>query len=112
MEITKEQNGAVTVVGIVGSLDALTAPQLADFFQQQLAGGNAKLVADLKSLEYTSSAGLRVILNTVKEARQKGGDVRLAGVGPNVSKVFEMSGFHNILKFYPDAAGAVASYGG
>ena len=111
MDVSKEQHGAATIVSIVGSLDALTAPKLSEFLNQQLAEGNIKIVANLSGLEYTSSAGLRVILNTVKEARQKGGDVRLTGVNTNVSKVFEMSGFHNILKFYPDVAAAATSFG-
>ncbi len=111
MEVTKEQHGVVTVVAVIGSLDALTAPQLAQFFNEQLAEGQVKLVANLIQMDYTSSAGLRVILNTVKEARQKGGDVRLTGVATTVSKVFEMSGFRNILKFYNTLDEAVASYG-
>ena len=111
MEVTQEQRGSVTVVSINGSLDALTAPTLSEFLNQRLAEGNVRLVANLAHLDYTSSAGLRVILNTVKEARQKGGDVRLAGVTSNVAKVFEMSGFHNILKFFANADAAVASFG-
>lgn len=111
MELTKEQKGAVTVVSVAGSLDALTAPQLSQLFNEQLAEGNVKMVANLIQMDYTSSAGLRVILNTVKEARQKGGDVRLTGVAPTVTKVFDMSGFRNILKFYDTLDQAVASYG-
>lgn len=111
MEVSQEQKGSVTVVSISGSLDALTAPTLSEYLNKQLAEGKVRLVANLAALDYTSSAGLRVILNTVKEARQKGGDVRLAGVSSNVSKVFEMSGFHNILKFFPNADAAVTSFG-
>lgn len=111
MEVSQQESGSVTIVSITGSLDALTAPTLSEFLNARLAEGKVRLVANLAALDYTSSAGLRVILNTVKEARQKGGDVRLAAVSSNVSKVFEMSGFHNILKFYPNAQAAVASFG-
>ena len=76
----------------------------------QLDAGSVKLVADLAQLDYTSSAGLRVLLNGVKAARQKGGDLRLAAVQPNVKKVLDLSGFMSIMKSFPDVAAAVASY--
>jgi anti-sigma B factor antagonist len=110
MEIKHVEKGTALVVSILGSLDALTAPQLTEFLAQQLAEGRANLIADLAALDYTSSAGLRVLLNTTKEARQRGGDVRLAAVQTNVQKVFELSGFTSILKFYPDVQSAVESF--
>ena len=110
MQVTQEERGAVTVASISGSLDATTSPQLTEFFTRQLADGRFNLVVDLAGLEYTSSAGLRVLLNTTKQARQRGGDVRLAAPVPNVKKVFELSGFTSIMKFYPDVLSAVASY--
>jgi anti-sigma B factor antagonist len=110
MEIGQIQQGTVTIVSVIGSLDALTAPQLTQQLDTQLQAGNAKLVVDLAKLDYTSSAGLRVLLNTVKEARSRGGDLRLASVQPNVKKVFDMSGFASIIKFFPDVVAAVASF--
>lgn len=110
MEITHQQKDHVTIVSVIGSLDALTAPTLSEFFESRLAEGHSKLVVDLASLDYTSSAGLRVLLSAVKEARSRGGDVRLAAAQPNVKKVFDLSGFVNIIKFFPDVAAAVASF--
>jgi anti-anti-sigma factor len=110
MEITHTYQDAVTVVVVTGSVDALTAPQLGGSLTQQIGTGRVNLVLDLARLDYISSAGLRAILGAAKEARQRGGDLRLAGVQPNVSKVFEMSGFTNILKFYADADAAAQSF--
>lgn len=110
MEQSVHAQGDVQVVTITGSLDALTAPELGDTLSTQLKSGNAKLVADVAGLDYTSSAGLRVLLNSVKEARQKGGDLRLAAVQPNVDKVLELSGFKTIIKTFPDVASAVSSF--
>ena len=110
MEIKHESKGEITVVAIAGSLDALTAPQLTDYLTKEMGAGHNQLVVDLAGLEYTSSAGLRVMLNAVKEARQHDGDLRVAAVRPTVSKVFEMSGFTSILKFFPDVDAAVKSF--
>ncbi len=110
MEITHRYEGQVAIASVVGSLDALTAPDLNEFFNRWLTEGNSKLVVDLSRLEYTSSAGLRVLLSAVKEARAHGGDLRLAAAQTNVKKVFELSGFDSIMQFFPDVATAVASF--
>jgi anti-anti-sigma factor len=110
MELSSMAKGDVQVVAVNGNLDALTAPELADALATELREGRTQLVADLNGLEYTGSAGLRVLLNTVKDARSKGGDLRLAGVQPNVKKVLDLSGFMSIMKSYADVDAAVASF--
>jgi len=110
MEIQNRQIEGVTVISLKGSIDALTAPQITEFMQAQIANGNVKLVADLSGVDYTSSAGLRVLLGAIKETRAQNGDMRLAGVQPDVLKVLNLSGFTNILKRYDDVNAAVASY--
>jgi len=110
MDIQARQAGGVTILTLVGSIDALTAPRITEFIQGQIAQGNAKLVADFQGVDYTSSAGLRVLLGAIKESRSQSGDMRLAGVQPDVFKVLNLSGFTNILKLYPDLDAAVASY--
>jgi anti-sigma B factor antagonist len=110
MDLSTESKGNVQIISVKGSLDALTAPELADALATQLREGNTQLVADLSELDYTSSAGLRVLLNSVKEARSKGGDLRLAAVQPNVKKVLDLSGFMSIMKSYADNDAAVASF--
>lgn len=110
MNISHEEKGSITVVAISGSLDALTAPLLTDYLNKELGAGKSKLVVNLSGLDYTSSAGLRVLLNGVKQSRQHGGDLRVAAARPTVNKVFEMSGFTSIIKFFGDVDGAVKSF--
>lgn len=110
MQLSHKQDGAATVISIVGNLDALTAPQLTEYIGKRIGEGNVKLIVDLAHMDYTSSAGLRVLLSAVKDARARNGDLRLTAAQPNVNKVFEMSGFTNILKIFADVPTAVASY--
>lgn len=109
--ITVTQQNTVCVVGITGSIDALTADQLVTALGDQLRAGNSRLVADFGAVEYTSSAGLRVLLTTLKDARQRGGDLRLAAIRPNVKQVLDLSGFTSILKCFADVPAAVTSFG-
>ncbi len=111
MEIETEDRGATRVVGITGSVDGLTADTLLDTLRGHVRAGHSRLVADLSGVDYTSSAGLRALLATVKEARRAGGDLRLARVQPNVAHVLELSGFTTILKVYDTVDDAVSSFG-
>lgn len=112
MDVTFEERNGATVARIAGSVDGLTAETLLGALRAQVEAGRVRLVGDLSAVDYTSSAGLRALLATLKETRQKGGDLRLAAVQPNVLKVLELSGFTSILKLYPDVAAAVASFEG
>jgi anti-sigma B factor antagonist len=111
MEITIREVDQVTVVSIAGSVDGLTAEGLLGTLGEQVRSGRTRLVGDFALVDYTSSAGLRALLATTKEARQRGGDFRLAAVRADVHRVLEMSGFTSILKLYGDVDAAVASYG-
>ena len=110
MQITTAQHAHVTVVAVEGSIDALTADTLTAHLREELRAGNTRMVADFGGVDYTSSAGLRVLLTALKDARQGGGDLRLAAVQAPVLRVLELSGFTSILKSYPDVPSAVASF--
>lgn len=110
MELTSEQFDTTTVVRVSGSVDSLTADALLDALRAHVDEGRVRLVCDLSAVEYTSSAGLRALLATLKAARSQGGDFRLAAVRPGVHKILELSGFTTILRLYGDVDSAVASF--
>ncbi|MEO9079602.1 MAG: STAS domain-containing protein [Rhodanobacter sp.] len=110
MIIETNQREQVTVVCVTGSVDGMTAPALTAELHACVTAGNIYLVADLSGVDYTSSVGLRTLLAIMKETRQKGGDLRLSRVTPNVLKVLELSGFTSIMRLYEDVDAAVNSY--
>jgi anti-anti-sigma factor len=111
MQIAIEKRERVTIVSIDGSVDGMSAADLVAALREQIIGGSPRLVGDLASVDYTSSAGLRALLETVKGARQHGGDLRLAAVRPEVLRVLDLSGFTSILQVFADVDAAVASFG-
>lgn len=110
MQLSSETQGDATVVRVEGSVDSLTADELLAALQSHVDGGRVRLVCDLSLVDYTSSAGLRALLATLKATRQQGGDFRLASVQPSVHRVLELSGFTSILKLYGDVDDAVRSF--
>jgi anti-anti-sigma factor len=110
MEVTVVQQDPVTVVAVQGSIDSLTADQLTQALAAHVDAGRTQLVADFSGVHYTSSAGLRSLLITLKSCRKHGGDFRVAAVQPGVLNVLSMSGFTNLIKVYDSVTLAVGSY--
>ena len=111
MQTSVDQRGDVITVHISGSVDGLTAEDLQHVFSSEVEAGHHHVVADFGEVDYTSSAGLRVLLATLKHARSRGGDLRLAGPHPEVLKVLTLSGFTSILRVFATVDDAVASFG-
>ena len=95
MTIEIKRNAEETIIELVGRLDTITAPALDKTISSDIEGAK-KLVIDFKSLEYISSAGLRVLLGAQKKM-QKVGTMKLTNVCEDVMEVFEMTGFADIL---------------
>ena len=109
MQVESEQRGEVLVLSVEGSLDALTDPDLGKEFSTQRESGHSNLVANLADVDYSSSAGLGVLLTVIKETRQNGGDLRLAAVQANGNKVLTMAGLSSAIEHFPDVESAVSS---
>jgi len=110
MEIKCDIVDGVNVIRISGELDSQSSPELTKVFNDQLAEGKLNFVADLKGLTYSSSAGIRTFLGSARSSRQKGGDLRIAAVNPQVDKVFKMSKFDRIVKIFPSVEEALESF--
>ena len=91
MTIEIKKNAAETIIRIVGRLDTITAPALDKAINEDI-GDTRNLILDMKSLEYISSAGLRVLLGAQKKM-QKIGSMKVVNVCEEVMEVFEMTGF-------------------
>ena len=110
MNIQNKEIKDITIITIEGVIDTATAPKIMKHINDLISMGACKLVMDLTSVPYTSSAGLRVLLGTVKETRAKGGDLFLFGIQSDVEKVLRLSGFTSILKVFPDKNTALKNF--
>ena len=100
MDIAIRTAADVSIVGLAGHLDTNTSAAAQDALDALLAGGSRKVVVDCTALEYISSAGLRVLLSTVKRLERDGGTLHLFGLNDTVREVFEISGFSMILPVF------------
>ena len=64
--------------------------------RQDVIGDLNELVLDLKDLEYTSSAGMRVLLSAQRIMNSQG-SMKVINVRSEIMDIFEITGFNQIL---------------
>jgi anti-anti-sigma factor len=110
MEFKITEQGGVGVLSVEGELDALTSPELTRFFDAQASDRYVNVILDLEHLSYSSSAGIRIFLGLARNARSRGGDLRIAAVQSQVNKIFNLSKFDKIVQIYSTVDEAVQSF--
>ena len=96
MKVTKQKEGDLLTVKIEGNININTAADLRKSLKGELEGVN-KVIFDLKDTDYTSSAGLRVILETYQELCKKGGTMVMENVSKDFYDILKLSGFTDFL---------------
>lgn len=96
MQIEQVREEEKLILKISGRLETSTAPELQSVVENEL-DGVADLWMDLETLEYVSSAGLRVLLAASKKMKARGGNMIVQHVNEEVMEVFEITGFKEIL---------------
>ena len=97
MELTAKKQGDVTVISLVGRIDSSVAKQFEEEFLRIIDGGDTRLIINFLSLDYISSAGLRVLLMGAKKIKTANGKLALSDMKPSIQEVFDVSGFSNML---------------
>ena len=83
---------SVQVLALRGSLDAHTVSELDAALQKCWQDGNHQIVVNCAHLQSISSAGLGVFLGYIDDVRDKGGDIKIAALKPNLFNIFELLG--------------------
>jgi len=111
MEISTSQFKHCDLVKAKGRVDSYTAPQLADAFNDLTNNGRHKIAFDLSELDFLSSAGLRVLINTQKTCkRYNRGELVLVNIPENIYAALDLAGFIPLFKIYDDVLAAVGSF--
>lgn len=92
MSINITRNGNELTVALEDRLDTLTSVDLEDELKNKL-DGIEKLVFDLGGLEYISSAGLRVLVDSAQIIDEQGGNMVIRNLSVPVRDVFDVTDF-------------------
>jgi len=111
MEITTTQYKHCDLVQVAGRVDSATAPGFSEALGKITGEARYRIVLDLSRMEFISSAGLRVLINTQKDCkRYNRGELVLVCVPTNIHNALDLSGFIELFKIFPDVLTGVGHF--
>ena len=101
IQVSVERAGVnIAIIKVGGYIDTTTSAELEHALDGLLKAGTYDIVIDLGNVDYISSAGWGIFISEIKGIREKGGDLKLVRMIPDVYEVFELLEFHYILKAF------------
>jgi len=100
----------ISVIKVGGYIDTTTSAELEHSLESLLKSQSHNIIIDLANVDYISSAGWGIFISEIKGIREKGGDLKLVSMIPDVYEVFELLEFHYILKAFDTLEEAVADF--
>ena len=110
MKIETRESQGIQIVAFEGNLDTNTSPEAESKINELINAGKQKLLVNFEQLNFISSAGLRVLLATVKKLNASSGDLRICALNATVQEVFDISGFVTILSVKSTEEEALSSF--
>ena len=110
IQLKVENNNNVSIIKVGGYIDTTTSSELEHHLTKLLERGSFNIVIDLGNVDYVSSAGWGIFISEIKGIREKGGDLKLVGMIPEVYEVFELLEFHYILKAFDSLQDAIKDF--
>jgi anti-sigma B factor antagonist len=108
LKVSSRSQGDHTVVAVSGEIDLYTAPKLHAELAAAVTGeGGARVVVDMAGVEFCDSTGMNVLLAALRRARERGGELVLAGPRPAVRKILQVTGLESVFTVVDDPAATV-----
>lgn len=112
MVIVKETQSGNCVLMPKPGVDSSSATQFEEVLTEGVEANGGNLVIDCCDLDYISSAGLRAVLIAAKLSKSKGGKLILCAMKRNIRKIFDTSGFSQLLPIVQNRDDALSTLRG
>ena len=111
LDVKQQELENCDLIILSGRVDGNTAPAFELAVRNAQDKGHHKLVLNLAEVSYMSSAGLRILISSSKEAKKhRGGGVRLAEISERIADVLDLAGLTPLFKIYDSESEAIASF--
>jgi anti-anti-sigma factor len=94
----------------VTKINALNADEIKNNIIKVFENANAKVVIDLKGIEYIDSSGFGCFLSSLKAARNNYGMLKVANAEPQIKALFETLYLHTIFEIFTDTDSCIRSF--
>ena len=104
-----ELDGGIRLLKLIGALDMTGTYSIEVEFVRQCDGDNVHIIVDLSKVNYLSSIGIPMLINTAKSVVSRGGKLVLLNPQQSVSDVLDIVGIQQIIPIYTELEAAKAS---
>lgn len=106
MQLTTADRGEVRLLTVEGTrIDASVAIQFKEAVRQAAGDGPGRVVLDLSAVTFLDSSGLGALVGAMKLLGPER-PLELAGLTPNVERVFRLTRMDSVFTIHPDATAA------
>ena len=105
---SKELENGIRLIKLTGKLDMYGVNSIDIEFIRRCAGDNLRVLVDLSGVNYISSIGFPMLINSAKSVASRGGKMALLGPQPSVLDVLDLTGILQIIPIYSDLESAKA----
>ncbi len=99
MAVTHHQDGDFTVFSMDGRFDAFGARELKNVVSQ-VNVTKKRFILDMAGVNFIDSSGLGTLVGILRTVEKEGGQIRIAGLIPEVLIIFELTRLHRIFDIY------------
>ncbi len=113
IQISESRVGArrdIAMLTVKGYVDTMTCSILLNRMTENMNNGTLQIIIDMAQVNYVSSAGWGVFVGEIKGIRERGGDLKIVQMTPEVYDVFEMLEFNKILSYYDSVEEAINDF--
>jgi anti-anti-sigma factor len=111
LEITQREVKGVYVLALKGRLRlGDESSGFRSTIENLLSTGATKIVINLEQVNYVDSAGLGALIEAHRNAKVRGGHLKLCNLGPKFKQALETVRLTNIFEPFPTEAEALASF--
>jgi anti-sigma B factor antagonist len=110
MEIQINDHKRVSVVAITGRVDGSTAGEFEAALTSLTDAGKFNIILDMSDVDFVSSAGLRVLVNTRKVVNSAGGKILLAEPSQQVIDTLDIAGLDVLFEQFEDRETAIGTF--
>lgn len=90
-------------------MDAACADELRAVFAE-VERKASRIVLDMRQVSFIDSSIIGALVGLLRRVRAAGGDVKLAGVTPEVEMIFEVTRLHRVFRLLPSVDAAIADF--
>ena len=108
LEYTELESG-IRLIELNGSLDLNGTYSVEVQFVRHCSGNNIRVLVDLSNVDFLSSVGIPMLVNTARSVIERGGKMGLLRPTENVMKVLDLVGVSQVIPIYDDLDFALSS---